>query len=107
NAGAAIAHLHRDRRAAGPPVVACEHDLEGAAAVALAVLEEVAHRATQQPLVAVDDDAAHAVDVRADARRLLGSDREQVDAIAMERVLDDLEPAREQHLLDEAVELAE
>ena len=66
-------------------IVAREDDLNLAAAVALCVLDEVPDRAPQQPLVAVDDDAACAVDVRADVRRFLRRDGEQVDTVAMEK----------------------
>ena len=44
---------------------------------------------------------------RADARRLLGGDGEQVDLVVVQRVLGGVEPAREQHLLDQAVELGD
>ena len=43
----------------------------------------------------------------ADARGLLGGDGEEVDVVAVQRVLDDVEPARQQHFLDQAVELGD
>ena len=75
HAGAAVADLAATaaRRA---PCVRRRHDLDLAAAVAARVLEQVAQRAAQQALVAVDDGrCAVALDVRADARRLLGGQR--------------------------------
>jgi len=106
NARTAIADLERDEVAAAHRDVA-EADLDLAAAVALRVLEQVADGAAQQPLVAVDVDAARALHVGTDARRLLRGDREQVDPVVMERVLGDVEPARQQHLLDQAIELGD
>jgi hypothetical protein len=75
DAGAAIADLDEDEVVPAHRDVA-EADLDLAAAVALRVLEQVADGAAQQPLVAVDVDAAGAFDVGADACRLLGGDRE-------------------------------
>ena len=45
--------------------------------------------------------------VRVDARRLFGRERQQVDRLALRATLGGVEPAREQHLLDQRIELGD
>jgi hypothetical protein len=105
HAGAAIADLDRGVAGRSPPPA--QQDRDRAAAVAARVLEQVAQGAAQQPLVAVDHRLAFGIDRRIDPRRLLGGDGEQVDPVAMQRILGTVEPAGEQHLLDQRVELGD
>jgi hypothetical protein len=74
--------------------------------VAACIVDQVPHHPAQQRTLAAHRDA-RALDRDAVARGLLGGEREQVDLLVALRRADRIEPARQQDLLDQLIELVD
>ena len=104
HAGAAVADAQFGGAGRGTP----QPHIGLGAAVAPRVLEQVAQRTTQQPLVAGDDErVAFDLCPAAAARGLLGGERQQIDGLVLVERARRVEPAGEQDLFDERVELGD
>ena len=73
----------------------------------LGIVEQIAHHPPQQGTIARDDNGNAGNGAVLVASRLLGGERKQIDVLGRSRRLCRVEPAGEQDLFDEAVELGD